>query len=467
MDVAEKLAEVQRLKAEIDAQGELPEEVLRKINYKFRLDWNYYSNSMEGGTLTKQETHSIMVGNITIGGKPMKDVLEMSGHDEVVNSILKIGKGELAISEKRIREIHKAIMHEEDEEKKKQVGEWKTHPNEIINYKNEKFDFTPPSEVKEKMHELINWLGAEADKLKYAKKDAPDPVLLAFEFHLRYLTIHPFYDGNGRTARILMNLILISYGYPPVIINDKQKQTYYQYLADVQVYEAPKDLYYDFMAGLLIHSLQLVEKAVSGGDLEEADDFDKHLALFKTKFGKNKKAIPKSKEVIIEIYLKSLKPLFEKADKKLHELDEFFNISKAIYWANNTTSSTSGNDTIDYIDKRILYKQSNLTLQDLTEGSKIPEKISLADTGENIKMLMLQFNWTDFNRAGTFTFNYGVSIRVEFEDLKYKISTSANPPQEKILLYDEYLEENEIGELVNKLAKDTLRHIELKAESPS
>src|SRR5690554_3493545 len=123
IQILERLREV---KSEIDELGKLPKEVLQKINYKFRLDWNYYSNRMEGGTLTREETRSVMVGNITVDGKPMTDVMEMNGHDLVVREILKMGSGEVRISEKRIKDIHKAILQEtEDVDRNRQIGNWK------------------------------------------------------------------------------------------------------------------------------------------------------------------------------------------------------------------------------------------------------------------------------------------------------------------------------------------------------
>jgi Fic family protein len=111
--------------------------IRKKINYKIRLDWNYYSNRMEGRTLTQDETRSIMVGNIDVKGKPIKDVIEMKGHDDVVLDLLKIGQSEKRLSEKRIRDIHRSIMYEETTTEKEKVGTWKTQANMIYNYKNE------------------------------------------------------------------------------------------------------------------------------------------------------------------------------------------------------------------------------------------------------------------------------------------------------------------------------------------
>ena len=217
MSYIEKRKEIDELQQKINLLGELNPDVKKKINYKFRLDWNYYSNSMEGNTLTMDETRSVMVGNLTVGGKPIKDVLEMKGHDEVIAEILRIGKGEVRLSEARIRELHKGIMHEEDEAKKKKIGIWKTEPNYIYNYKQERFDFALPAEVSSLMHDLLNKTNAAIDAIVQQKKDAPHPIDVALQFHLQYVVIHPFYDGNGRTARILTNLLLISFGYPPFL----------------------------------------------------------------------------------------------------------------------------------------------------------------------------------------------------------------------------------------------------------
>jgi Fic family protein len=323
MEIEGKLKTVDQLKSKIEGYGKLSPEVLRKINYKFRLDWNYYSNNMEGNTLTKDETRSIMIGNITIHGKPIRDVLEMRGHDDAITDILKIGKGELNISEKRMRDIHKAIMHEETEENKKKVGNWKTVDNYILNYKDERFDFVKAAEVQEEMHKLINWLSGENEKL--GKKGSLHPAILAIEFHLRYLTIHPFYDGNGRTARILMNLILISKGYPPIIIKTEDKTKYYQYLADIQGYSGSKDFYYSLMLDLLIHSMELVDTAINGGDIEEPDDIDKRIELLKKKLDKTDvvtevKSLYSTNKVLGE----NIFPMLQQLEEKLAKLKDLF-----------------------------------------------------------------------------------------------------------------------------------------------
>ncbi len=281
MALSELLKKIDALQERISTAGPLSPEAKRKLDYRFRLDWNYHSNVMEGSQLTRQETRTIMMGNVTVEGKPIRDVLEMQGHDEVVRTLLGMASGELNLSEKRIKEIHKAIMHEDDPAKKDWPGNWKKHPNHIYNFKEERFDFTAPEDVPDAMHRLLDRTKAALEAIKRGDKNAPHPTVVAFDFQREYVTIHPFHDGNGRTARIFSNLLLLSFGYPPAIIKaeEQEKTAYNRLLAEVQVYGASPDLFNAFMAERLIRSQELVLEVLAGKDIDDADDLDKRLKL--------------------------------------------------------------------------------------------------------------------------------------------------------------------------------------------
>lgn len=345
MELKQILERLTELKSEIGDLGKLPKEVLQKINYKFRLDWNYYSNRMEGGTLTREETRSVMVGNITVDGKPIKDVMEMNGHDEVVREILRMGKGEVRISEKRIKEIHKAIIKETDDPiKNKQIGTWKLSLNEIINYKGEKISFSAPADVAVEMHELLNKTNAMLDAYFAGKKDAHHPLIIAANFHLGFVSTHPFFDGNGRTARILMNLILIACGYPPIIITDSDKQAYYQYLADIQAYGGDKELMYFQMAGLELKSLMLVLKAAKGEDIEDEDDIDKEINLIQLQ--NQNKDLTKAPLLVFQVFEVVKEGIWEKLETTLTKFNKLFSDSK-------TKRVLNGYKEEDYPEKNI------------------------------------------------------------------------------------------------------------------
>lgn len=279
MALKDLLQTIDALQQRNAAAGPLSAEVKRRLEHKFRLEWNYHSNVMEGSSLTREETRSIMLRVMNIENKPDKDVMEMRGHDEVITPLLRMAKGEVNLSEARIKEIHKTIIHEEDTEKRKQLGQWKKEQNYVTNYRGERYDFVQPAEVAEAMHQLLDRTKADIDKIERKAKDAPHPALLAFDFHREYVTIHPFHDGNGRTARIFSNLLLMRFGFPPVVIRVRDKNTYNQLLAEVQGYGAPTEAFNEFMGQRLIQSLELVEDAIAGRTIEEEDDLDKRLTL--------------------------------------------------------------------------------------------------------------------------------------------------------------------------------------------
>ncbi|PZF72750.1 Fic family protein [Taibaiella soli] len=443
MPYAEKLTQIESLRNIIDQYGPISNDLLKKINYKFRLEWNYTSNSMEGNSLTKQETRSVMVGNITVGGKPMKDILEMKGHDDLISDILKMSKGELNISEKRIKEIHKAIVHEDDPAKQKMIGKWKLDPNYLYNYKQERFDFVAPGDVEDAMHQLINWLNGEKDKISRQANDAMHPVTLAFEFHLKYITVHPFHDGNGRTARILTNIILIAYGLPPIYITETEKKLYYQYLADIQGYGGEPDLFYDFMADRLIRSMELVIDAIEGRTIEEPDDLKKKLSLLKKQLGQDPNSrveIRYSNDAVANAIKKSIIPLTEIWENKLRNFDALFKSREIRVSASNLTR------------KGI---EANKTLNDFCQGMLT----SIMKSAVKVTDVRIRCNFKNLRTIDKELNINGGEINVQFHDHLYEIIYSgANQSITK--LYDQFLTEAEIESITDSIGNWAFNEIE-------
>lgn len=440
MSYTEKRNQVDLLQQKINAHGDLSADVKKKINYKFRLDWNYYSNSMEGNTLTMDETRSVMVGNLTVGGKPIKDVLEMKGHDEVINDILRIGKGEARISEARIREIHKGIMHEEDEAKKKKIGGWKTEPNYIYNYKNERFDFALPAEVPARMHDLLNKTNAAIDAISLNKKDAPHPLDVALQFHLDYVIIHPFYDGNGRTARILTNLLLISFGYPPFWVKTNERSIYNQYIGDIQGYGGSPDMFFEFAADMILRSQQLVLDAVAGKEIEEPDDIDKRVALLDRMMDGMEEGIQKTKdeEVMQQMLTGIVEPLFRKVFDKVLKISPLFAGTEFTYYIDGGGSQHNNiNDLIENIEIGWEQKQ-----KDKHEIGKIDLRIYLSK----------------LKKLGTKAFDMNDEIKINFEKHKYQIVLQQNETIDR--LYHQILSSEKIDEVASKFVNTIIGRIE-------
>ncbi len=455
MALEKTLKQIDELQSKINSFGKLSDDVLKKINYKFRLDWNYHSNAMEGNSLTREETRSVMVNNITVEGKPLKDVIEIRGHDEIINNILKIGKGELRLSEKRIKDIHKGIMHEDNPNKALRIGEWKTNENHIINYKLEKYDFTSPADVPEEIHKLLNWLNAKHDEIVSNKKNAIHPALLAFEFHLKYVTIHPFYDGNGRTSRILMNLILIMCGYPPVIVKVSDKDTYNRYLADIQGYDGRPDLFYEFMAKLLIKSQELTLTAIEGGDIDEADDLDKKILLLEKElsgidpdYGLQDRFSP---EVFFKIYDNWVEALLKTVIPTVQKFNRFF-------------TGTNHHVSINFLSQNFIDQESKLIIDNFRSSCKANQSHFTSEGTQ----LHLKALYGSFIKGGLNTFGCSYSIIITFEYLKYSVMvdefTSDGTSDQKILIQERLLHQpmttKEINDLNKSFGDSIYNHIQ-------
>ena len=443
MSYTDKLKQIDSLQEKIISHGEFSSELKKKINYKFRLDWNYYSNSMEGNTLTMDETRSVMVGNLTVGGKPIKDVLEMKGHDEVISEILKIGKGELRLSEARIREIHNGIMHEEDESKRKKIGAWKTEPNYIINYKGERFDFALPAEVPARMHDLLNKANAGIDAIINKKKDAPHPVDVALQFHLDYVSIHPFYDGNGRTARIFTNLILISFGYPPFWVRTNERTIYNQYIGDIQSYGGKPDLFCEYAADMILRSQQLVLDAIEGKDISEPDDLDKELALLKAELkGDNVLSIHAGSKSICDAVETNIFPLFSLIDNKCDGLKEFFFETKRLL----NYDLDGNNNSVEL--RNNTWEQFRMGW--FTSHVKTPIK--------KFRHLRYTYELKGFKKNVSAN-SFWVNLEVFFNEYNYVIQTDRNRANPTQIPYGKKLAQEELQSLIAPLIKEVIEGV--------
>ena len=284
------------LKAILDNLRPINNEQEARIMQKFRLDWNYHSNHLEGNTLTYGETKALILFGITAQGKPLKDHFEITGHNEAINWVIDVVKGEYPLTEKFIRELHTLLLKEPYEvdavtpdgkptKKKIHVGSYKTSANHVKTKTGEIFYFATPEETPAKMYDLLSWYNEKV-------KENLNPILLAAEFHYKFIRIHPFDDGNGRTARILMNFILMKFGYPPVIIKTQDKDNYF---AVLQLADAGNiESFLEYIAQNLVSSLEIMIAGANGEDIEEEDDLDKEIALLEQRLNYfDKKNIPK------------------------------------------------------------------------------------------------------------------------------------------------------------------------------
>ncbi|MBI3762060.1 MAG: Fic family protein, partial [Chloroflexi bacterium] len=184
----------------------------------FDVEWTYHSNAIEGSTLTLRETEVILHDGLTVGGKTLREHLDAVNHKHAIDFVEALAREAEPFTEHNLRQIHALVLKGVDDE---EAGRYRRGNVRISGS-----EFSPPDPVAVpgRMRDFAIWLNGEAKSLSAVERAA-----LA---HFRLVDIHPFADGNGRTARLLMNLILIQQGYPPAIVRREERLAYYAALDD-------------------------------------------------------------------------------------------------------------------------------------------------------------------------------------------------------------------------------------------
>jgi Fic family protein len=191
------LQELDALKAELNKFRSLDN---AKVQQALAIEYTYESNRIEGNTLTLQETQLIIEKGLTIGGKALKEHLEAINHKEAIDFIAELVKQDVLFDERSLKQIHAIILKSIDREN---AGVYRKVPVLISGSTH-----TPPQPY------LLQKLMDDYFAFYNTGKGTLHPVVLAAEMHEQLVTIHPFIDGNGRTSRLVMNLILLQHGYP-------------------------------------------------------------------------------------------------------------------------------------------------------------------------------------------------------------------------------------------------------------
>ena len=197
-------------KTKIDSYRPLNEDTVKQIQEYYRIGLTYYSNALEGNTLYLAETKVVLEDGLTISGKPIKDHLETLGHSDAFYELLNLAKSD-TITEENIKYLHKLFYNRINES---EAGNYR---KKSIIVTGSDADFPKPNELSDKMQDFV--------KNILNLKSQCHPVEYAAMLHAKFVNIHPFIDGNGRVARLLMNLALLQAGYnitiiPPVVRAD-------------------------------------------------------------------------------------------------------------------------------------------------------------------------------------------------------------------------------------------------------
>lgn len=245
----------------------LPVSLVNKLREQFEIEMTYNSNGIEGNSLTLKETFLVINEGITIKGKPLKDHLEAKNHYDALEYLTDLVAHDKkhTVSEVLIRHLHQMVIQDIDKE---WAGRYRDR-NVIIGGAKH----TPPEavEIPGHMHDLITWLRSNKNKLH--------PIELAAILHHKLVYIHPFFDGNGRTARLTMNVLLMQDGYPLVIVLKNDRKKYYRVLSKAD--EGEYIPLIRFIAQCVERSLNLYLKAVTPSAVKK----EKYLPLSEIRKG--------------------------------------------------------------------------------------------------------------------------------------------------------------------------------------
>jgi Fic family protein len=210
--IAAKKAQLDRLRAQAP-------HTLDNLEHVHDLELTYTSNAIEGNTLNAVETTLVIEQGITIGGKPLKDHLEAIDHHEAIGYVRDLARQATPLTEADVRTLHSLIVKRSASDI---AGRYADRGRYVLTDAG-RHSFPSPAEVPALMGDFAAWL-----------RDAPATPETAFTAHRRLVDIHPFNDGNGRTARLLMNLVLMRGDYPPVAVRPEDRPAYIRALQEAQ-----------------------------------------------------------------------------------------------------------------------------------------------------------------------------------------------------------------------------------------
>ncbi len=352
----EILDHIDKLKAEWDSLQPINRTDYQRLWGKFRLEWNYNSNHLEGNTLSYGDTKLLLrLGDeFRPGNNSLKDVNEMKAHDVAIEIIRDwASNNDRRLTERDIRELNEIILvkpfysdaQTPDGQKTRRLitpGQYKAFPNHVVVNGGEIFKYAEPEEVPPLMEELLNWYRRDDSELH--------PIAKAAFLHYRFVVIHPFDDGNGRVSRLLMNYHLLREGFPPIIIKSADKKNYRYALQ--QADSGDLEAFAQYIAEQATWSLELAIKAGKGEKIEEKEDLYKEIEIFKKQIkGNEQKLIFRNDRLSQSIYFSRIKPLFDEVKDRISTFEDFYQETRVEEWTKILRESTKPIKTESIINK--------------------------------------------------------------------------------------------------------------------
>lgn len=238
----EKLEKIHHLKAELDGYRPLGVLEVKRLRENYIIKNTYHSNAIEGNTLTEMETRVIIETGLTVEKKSLREHLEVKNHVEALNYMEEL-VGENELHESTIQSIHSIILQGID---RRNAG---TYRKVDVYISGATHEVSPHYAIGSDMQSIINWYN----------RQSPKTIDAIIEFTCKFINIHPFIDGNGRTSRLLMNLELLKLGYPPITVLTTERLAYFQALDEsyYKEYTPIKEFFYGCIIDALEEQLRI------------------------------------------------------------------------------------------------------------------------------------------------------------------------------------------------------------------
>jgi Fic family protein len=441
MNLSSTIKQIDSLKKEADALKSVKPEFEQKFWDKYRLEFNYNSNHIEGNTLTYGHTQLLLLFDKVVGDYTLRELEEMKAHDVALRFVKEAALDpQHILTEKFIKEINQTILVRqyfkeaitEDGQPTRRLiepGQYKKHSNSVRLENGEIFHYASPEETPAQMGDFIEWVRKEEESKEL------HPVQLAARVHYRFVRIHPFDDSNGRTSRLLMNYFLMRYGYAPLVIESADKKNYLTALnrADVGDIEA----FVNYISDQSLRWQQLYTRAAKGKTIEEYNDVYKEIELLKHKIDYTTQ--PErifSNQTLKIVYSKSLQPFLIQVFDKLSTFDNYF-LRKEIHF------SGLGNGIIKTVQH---------------DFTKFVNRLS---DDPNIK----PFTWTfsvihrNLSKTNNVSFIYTTNFDIYFDDTFYEVRSSQIPQIIIKKLYHQVINNDETESFGRELLKKELEAI--------
>ena len=465
------IEEIKNIQEEISFFKPLTKERENRIMQKFRLEWNYNSNAIEGNSLDYGETVAFLMQGVTAKGKPLKDYLDIKGHNEAIDYLLYIIKNKEELSERDIRSLHEMLLVEPYEssaqtldgtsvKKTIRIGEYKRMPNHVRTVTGEIHYYASPEDTPILMNELIEWYRNSVNEGKI------HPAIIASIFHHRFTSIHPFDDGNGRMSRLLMNLILIQYDYPPVVIKNTEKNDYYFALSQADTGNI--EVFVKFICNNLLSSLNVYLRGAKGESIEEQSDLRKKLTLFKKEVEARRDRIEekRSPQVLNNLVEKSLLPF-------IADLSVVISDFKDLFFEYSEHGIGYGIDGWVYDDNSIINTFENFSKESIKSNSIKAsfqfKNFKLADDSFSIELkIIFFFDELDYNIYYSFSEDYEL-VRL---DNFYFSQWLGKPESSPKRYYHQNITSEDSKKMANKIGEEFYEYCRLifdkkKAYKPS